>query len=235
MNAAARADLCDDLAGLSWPLGKMLLGEDRPTWRSPSEPEVIVFVDYSADDDEVFRAKGRALERVAARFRDGAERLEGPLALEQIVAIDPRFRKLADWPMRLDFLVDHPGGGLTWVGTYGPTSRWPEAVRACHDRMLERGWPPAVVTRAMRGGHFGVLRMISTFDKRRAEEVEAVAALNRELADLAFGHGYIPYKTPRWVVDRFRDRLDPGYVALLDEVKRLVDPGGILNPGRWIF
>jgi FAD/FMN-containing dehydrogenase len=235
IQALARADICDDVAGLSWPLGKLLLGEPKPLWRSPSEPEVIVFVDYSADDAELFAAKGRAIERLARGFRGADERLDGPLPLEQIIAIEPGFRKLADWPMRLDFLLDHPGGGLTWVGTYGPTSRWPEAVRACHDRMLERGWPPAVVTRAMRGGHFGVLRMIALFDKRNAAEVADVAALNRELADLAFGHGYIPYKTPRWVVDRFRDRLDPGFVALLEDVKRLLDPAGILNPGRWTF
>jgi FAD/FMN-containing dehydrogenase len=235
INALARADLCDDAAGLTWPLGKMLLGEPRPTWRSPGEPEVIVFLDSSADDEEVFHAKQRAIERVATRFRDDGERLEGPLPLEQIVEIDPRFRKLADWPMRLDFLLDHPGGGLTWVGTYGPTSRWPEAVRACHELMLERGFPPAVVTRAMRGGHFGVLRMIALFDRKDPAQVETVAALNRDLADAAFGFGYIPYKTPRWVVDRFRDRLDPGFVELLEGVKRLVDPAGVLNPGRWVF
>jgi FAD/FMN-containing dehydrogenase len=235
INALARADLCDDVAGLTWPLGKMLLGEARPTWRSSAEPEVIVFIDLSADDAEVFEAKQRAIERLAASFRRDGEPLDGPLPLEQIVAIDPRFAKLADWPMRLDFLLDHPGGGLTWVGTYGPTSRWPEAVRACHDLMLARGWPPAVVTRAMRGGHFGVLRMIALFDRRDRAEVEAVATLNRDLADVAFRFGYIPYKTPRWVVDRFRERLDPGFVELMEGARRLVDPRGVLNPGRWVF
>ncbi len=235
INAVARAEICDDLAGLSWPLGKMLFGDPRPVWRQEGEPRVIVFVDYSADDDELFAAKGRAIERLAAGFRDGGATIEGPLHIEDLLALEPRFNKFADWPMRLEFMVDHPGGGLSWVGTYGPASRFPESVQACHDLMAERGFPPAVVTRVMRGGHFGVLRMITTFDKKDPEEVACVARLNEEIADLAFSMGYVPYKTPRWALERYRDRLDPGFQKLLSKLKRAVDPHGILNPGRWGF
>ncbi|MBI4569120.1 MAG: FAD-binding oxidoreductase [Planctomycetes bacterium] len=235
INAVARADLCDDLAGLTWPLGKMLFGEARPTWRDPAEPAVMVFVDYSSDDDEVFAAKGRAVERIARRFRTADEPLEGPVSITNLLALEPRFIKFADWPMRLDFMVDHPGGGLTWVGTYGPTSRWPEAVPACSELMSARGFPPAVVTRAMRGGHFGVLRMVTLFNKRDPAEIDRVRTLNAEIADLAWSFGFIPYKTPRWVVDRYRHRVDPGFAALAERVKRALDPAGIMNPGRWFF
>ena len=69
----------------------------------------------------------------------------------------------------------------------------------------------------------------------RRTSVERVAALNRELADLAWSYGYIPYKTPRWVVDRYADRLDPGFANLMRRLKGVVDPAGVLNPGRWLF
>jgi FAD/FMN-containing dehydrogenase len=87
----------------------------------------------------------------------------------------------------------------------------------------------------MRGGHYGVLRMLALFDQGNAAERAAVAALNADLADCAWQFGFIPYKTPRWVVDRYRDRLDPGLIACLQSLKEHLDPAGILNPGRWIF
>jgi FAD/FMN-containing dehydrogenase len=40
-------------------------------------------------------------------------------------------------------------------------------------------------------------------------------------------------RTARPLVERYRDRLDPGFRRLSTEVRALMDPDGILNPGRW--
>jgi FAD/FMN-containing dehydrogenase len=40
------------------------------------------------------------------------------------------------------------------------------------------------------------------------------------------------YKTPIWAWKRLAPHLDPGMLALLGRVKQLLDPNGILNPGK---
>ena len=126
--------------------------------------------------------------------------------------------------------MDHPGGGLTWIGTYGPVSRWVEGIERGGEIMVRRGFPPAVVLRPMLGGHFGVLRYIARFDK--ADPAPA-RALNEELLDLAVDLGFVPYKTPPWAIDRIRARIHPGFLATLNAVRGALDPRGILNPGKW--
>jgi len=79
----------------------------------------------------------------------------------------------------------------------------------------------------MKGGHFCVLRFITVFDKRNQVEVERVRACNRDLATMALGEGFVPYKTPAWVVrDLFKERLDPGLAGLIRKVKALLDQEG---------
>ena len=85
----------------------------------------------------------------------------------------------------------------------------------------------------MRGAHFGVLRMIVSFDKTNPDERRRVHELNVAMCDAVVPLGFIPYKTPGWVLRRFADRLDPGFLALLDRVRGVLDPAGLLNPGKW--
>lgn len=226
-----REEICDDIGGLSWPTAKMLFGEERPTWRDPEEPLFFIYTDISAPREATFRAKRSALDALLEEHRGKGARLVGPLDLDEILPLEPRFAKFADFPTRLDFLLDR--GGLTWIGTYGPISRWEEGLKKGMAVMERRGFPPVVVTRPMRGGHFGVLRFIATFDKTKAAEVDAVREMNAELSDVTLGLGFVPYKTPAWVLRRHKDRLDGGFVALLEKIRSVLDPKGILNPGKW--
>jgi len=78
-----------------------------------------------------------------------------------------------------------------------------------------------------------VLRMISVFDKSDPDEVERVRELNRDLLRICLELGFVPYKAPGWAVEEMWKRADPGFVDLLGRVKGMLDPAGIMNPGRW--
>ncbi|MFQ5866006.1 MAG: FAD-binding oxidoreductase [bacterium] len=226
-----RAEVCDDIGGLSWPVGKMLFGEENPLYKDPSEPEQYLYIDVSAEYEDFFQVKLNLIERlIKAQQRKGV-RLESPLDIKKLVRVAPRFEKFADFPTELDFLLDL--GGLTWIGTFGPTSQWKEGVKRGMALMEEHGFPPVVVTRPMQGGHFGVLRFIAIFDKSDAERVERVRKLNEALSDLVIGLGFFPYKTPPWVIHRHRDKIDASFRKLVGRVRKLLDPRGIMNPGKW--
>jgi len=233
MRRLARMKLFDDIGGLSWPTGKMLYGVAKPLAKDPDEPEFFTYLDVSAFSPAELRLK---LETVLAELRELRERgaaIEDPFDIETLCALSPRFEKFATFPTRLDFLVDNPGGGLTWVGTYGPMSRFDRAADLGIDIMARHGFPPVIVSRPMKGGHFGVLRFISTFARDDAADVERVRRCNGELLDMVLDQGFIPYKTPAWAVERILPRLWPGTHELMRKIHALLDPNGVMNPGRW--
>jgi hypothetical protein len=85
----------------------------------------------------------------------------------------------------------------------------------------------------MKGGHYSVLRFIEVFRRADPAERARVRACHAELCDALLSEGFVMYKTPSWAQQRYRERLDPGFLRLLTEVKGLLDPSGIMNPGRW--
>jgi FAD/FMN-containing dehydrogenase len=231
INLLVRAEVCDDIGGLSWPVGKMLFGEKNPLYRDPTEPEQFLYIDVSGEYESLFDAKLDIVQRLVKEQQHKGVRLEAPMDVQQLVKIAPRFEKFAEFPTELDFLLEL--GGLTWVGTFGPISRWKEGVKQGMQLMQERGFPPIVVTRPMHGGHFGVLRFIAVFEKSDEEQVRRVTSLNQELSDLVMELGFFPYKTPPWAIHRHRDKIDPNFLSLLERVRSLMDPNGIMNPGKW--
>ena len=226
-------DLLDDLGGLSWPIGKMLFGVDHPRERDPAEPEFFLYFDLSAATEPLFDAKRSAVRAYLRDLRARGLRLEDPIDVAALVRLEPRLARLAEFPTRLDFLVDHPDGGLTWVGTYGPLSRFEPALAAGIEIVLRHGFPPTIVARPMKGGHFAVLRFIQVFRRADADERARVRRCNAELCDALCAHGFVMYKTPSWAVERYRERLDDGFARLVREVRGLMDPDRIMNPGRW--
>lgn len=233
MRRLARQELADDIGSLSWPTGKMLFGETNPTYRDPNEPEFFVYLDFSGESKAELKLKNQASTDVVKQLSRQGVPIEEPIAMDDLISVEPSFKQFADFPTRLTFLLDHPGGGMSWVGTYGPVSQLTEGYRRAEKIMADYGFAPTVVVRPMRGGHFAVERYITLFDKKNPEDVERVRKVNAEIVDMAVELGFIPYKTPDWVVERIKDKLDPQFVKLVSDIKKLMDPHGILNPGRW--
>jgi FAD/FMN-containing dehydrogenase len=224
MRAGAPSGLFDDLGGIGWPAGKWALGVDEIGARDPAEPELYVVADYAADSAEELASKRARLASISPR---------PPISVADLLAITPELAPFAELPTRLGFLLDHEGGGLSWVGTYGPIDRLEEGARRGIELMDEHGHPPLVVTRPMKGGHFAILRFIERFDRGSDEQTQGVRLLNVALGRALLDLGYVPYKCPSVLYDEVFARMDPGFRDLMRRLKRAVDPNGILNPDRW--
>lgn len=228
-----RTELFDDIGGLSWPSGKMMLGVQHPDPEpAEDEPRYFLYVDLTAELPEELALKERVLRKVLQEVRGLGEHIEDPIDLVDLVRLNPAMGKFAEFPTDLDFLTSHPGGGLSWIGTYGPLSRFDEAADAGCALMARHGFPPLVVSRPMRGGHYGVLRFITTFDKKDDADRARVRAVNEELLELCTVRGFVMYKTPIWACERLAPRMDAGMLRLLRDVKGLMDPKRIFNPGK---
>ena len=223
MRAGARTGLFDDLGGLSWPAAKWAFGLDRLGPRDPAEPELYVIADYGADTKAEMKVKEERLKELCQEAP--------PIPVEELLALAPDLQPFAELPARLGFLLDHEGGGLTWIGTFGPMEKLEEGARAGMRIVEAGGNPPLVVVRPMKGGHFAVLRFILRFDRKsETERVRGLlVTLGRALMDL----GYVPYKCPRTLYEEVARRIDPGFRALMERLRKAMDPAGILNPERW--
>ncbi|HZN14880.1 MAG TPA: FAD-binding oxidoreductase [Acidimicrobiales bacterium] len=228
MRALARTGSFDDVGLMTWPAAKMLFGATRDLRRADDEPFAFLFLDMTgASDDELAARKD-----IAQRILDDAG-IETVFPVEDLVRAVPRYGPLAELPTTLDFLLDFPGGGLTWVGSYGPGAGWVDGAHKGLGVLEEHGFPPFLVARPMAGGHYFVLRFVACFDKGDVAEVERVRAVMGRLADVVLDQGYVPYKASADAAQRILARAHPGFVELWSRVRGLLDPDGRMNPGRW--
>jgi FAD/FMN-containing dehydrogenase len=228
-----RKDIFDDLACVSWPLGKMLFGARGPLALSAGEPSLFVYGDLYAEGDAHRDVKEQIMREVLIRVRREGGRFEEPIDVDDLVRINPDYSKLADFPTTLDFLLDYGPGGMTWVGSYGPGRTWAEGVGACSEILEGEGFPPILVARPMKGGHFWVLRFILHFDRQDPADLRRTRNTLGVLADRLLDLHYIPYKPAAWAVERIRKRDRYGIFELMERMKACLDPKGVLNPGRW--
>jgi len=230
LRAVSRTRVPDDVIGTSFALSKASAAAMRhekvhlypAPVRQPGEPEFTVSVEVSGNTEDELRAK---MKIVRAVVRD--ELKEFTIKIPR-----PRPSSYAGFPMQA-LPVLSGGGGLTWVGTYGPMSRWLETVeRGCQ---LQDKWGIArtAYTRVMNEGHFIGLRWMLPFDKGDPELVRRIEGLCADQLDLVLEMGFVPYKTPVWAVRKIEQRAGPEWVRLHQKIKKLLDPNNILNPGRW--
>ncbi|MEY2459552.1 MAG: glycolate oxidase [Acidimicrobiaceae bacterium] len=228
MRALARTGSFDDVGLMTWPAAKLLFGATEGFVKADDEPLAFVFIDITGASEAELNARldlGRSI-------LDGAG-VDSVFEVEQLVKMLPGMAKLAELPTTLDFLLDFPGGGLAWVGSYGPGQSWVAGATAGLEILEDHGFPPFLVARPMDGGHYYVLRFVACFDRDDPSDVERTGKCMGALADCVLDHGYVPYKASAPAAERIIARADPGFAALLTRVRDALDPERRLNPGRW--
>ena len=231
IQAVSRTRVPDDMIGFSYAWAKLsrLVAETnakvisypaQPT--SPEEPEFLITATISANTENELKVKVEVIEEVVKEELKGIE-LTGPL---------PSPSGIAQYPMQIMALLSS-GGGLTWLGTYGPMSNWLETAKRGCALQDKHGFTRSCYTRVMREGHFTALRWLLPFSKEDPDDVRRVRQLVSEQLDMVLDMGYIPYKTPAWIIRKLEERGDPNWVELTRRVKKMMDPNNIMNPGRW--
>jgi FAD/FMN-containing dehydrogenase len=228
MRSLARTGSFDDCGLMTWPAAKQLFGATRDLQKTDDEPFAYLMIDITGASEAELQARVQLGKQILAE--NGVEQ---SFDADEVARLVPALTKMAELPTSLDFLLDFPGGGLTWVGSYGPGDRWVDGAQAGMDLLTDHGFPPFLVSRPMDGGHFYVLRFVANFDKGDTAEVERVRMVMGKLADAVLQHDYVPYKPSADAAHRILDRAHPGFVRMLERVRDAFDPDRRMNPGRW--
>lgn len=227
----SRAEIVENIDCMSLSLVKMLIDIPPPVLAHEGEPDYGTLLVLSANTQTEYDEKYRQLVEIVEEFREK----------------DPR-NLVADWDTVVRLMgeqanawVDFPSDafkiftehdGLTWVGTYIHPTLWDDAIEGGKKIVEKYGFELCVFLKPMHMLHFGEFKFILRFPKT-PEILEKVRQCNEELLDMALGMKAIPYKTPVWSAKKLHKVADPGFVALVKQLKQFLDPNNIMNPGRW--
>jgi len=231
LRAISRTRVPDDLIGLSYAFGKATMASVAhekvsiypAETISPEEPEFYIIAEVTGNTENELKAKVAVIEELVKEELRGVKLLGEPQTAPS---------ERAGLPLQALGILSS-GGGLTWVGAYGPMSNWLETAKRGCELQDKHGFTRSMYTRIMREGHFAALRWLLPFNKEDPEEVKRVRALCTEQLEMVMDMGYIPYKTPVWAIRMLEERADPNWVKLHRRVKKMLDPNNIMNPGRW--
>jgi len=230
LKAIIRTRIPDDLIGTSFALNKVGMAayahEKAPLHpalhREPDEPEFVITAEVTGNTENELNAKVEAMGK-AVKERCQDCNYTGPDTIPSTTAA---------FPMQALGVLSS-GGGLMWVGTYGPMSRWLETAKKGCELQDKYDISRTCYTRIMNEGHFVGLRWMLPYDKGDPALVQRINDLCAEQLDLVLETGYIPYKTPVWAVRRLEELAGADWLKLHRKVKKMLDPNNIMNPGRW--
>ncbi len=221
-----------------WPLLKVITAR-HPFWlarkfarfmKKPEENEAFLIcgLTITGATKQIFNAKVAALKKfVSKKMKDAM--LIPP---DDFAGLKDVFMSILDLPAQLPAFYDLKGGGLTWVGSYVPPPVVAEGLRRGEEALRKYGFFPVGVLRPMKSDHYFVLRFIVPFNSADETEKEKIKLATREVADIILDIGGVPYKMAPWMAQKIWKKADPSFFNLLKRIKDLIDPHGIMNPGK---
>ncbi|MHA1733235.1 MAG: FAD-binding oxidoreductase [Promethearchaeota archaeon] len=229
MREVGRTGLVDDISTVSVEVAKMALKMPTPR-KFDFEPDFAHLIPISGYNRKHLEVK---MEIVLQRVQHLREKFGEKFYVTDFdtfaAFMGDGVRVFYDLPSVITPLVEY--SGLTWVGTYAPPDNLGILIEEADAKFHEYGVPSFIYMKIMKANHYAIFRPIIRYKKDTEEE--RTHQLCSELLEIALKHGCIPYKTPVWMTERLREQVDPNWIRLFERVKRVMDPNGVFNPGRW--
>lgn len=125
------------------------------------------------------------------------------------------------------------GGGFEYVGAIMPVERFPLAYRIGIEIAERLQATYSLGARIIGANHCMMFFYAYAFNRADSEDVEraqeALEATNEKVIEI----GGIPWKAEAPAQKQILASMDPGMHALMDQVRAMLDPNGIMNPGNW--
>ncbi len=230
MREVGRTDIIDDISAVSVEVVKMAVEIPEPK-RFPGEPYFAVMFSISAKTKNQFNARMEILSNEIENLNKQGKKVILINADEYVKLFNLRLRCYLDLPSVVLPLVEY--SGLTWFGSYAPSHKLEELIEKVYNLFNKHDITPFIYMKMMKSSHYAIFRPIMRYNKFKEGEEERFHELLEEITEVSVDLGCIPYKTPVWMTEKMRKKINPGWINLFEKIKNCMDPNNIFNPGRW--
>ena len=223
-------EVVDDISAVSTEVIKMTVEIPEPE-KYPSEPDFAALFSYSGKTKKLLEAKEEIISEKIKELKEKGNKIILVDVDEFAKLFNLRVRCHLDLPAVLLSLVEY--SGLTWFGSYAPTHKLETLIEKVDNLFHKFDVPSFIYMKSMKSGHYGIFRPIIRYNKFKEGEEEHIHNLLEEITDTCIEEGCIPYKTPAWMTEKLREKINSGWIELFEKIKKCMDPNNIFNPGRW--
>ena len=153
-----------------------------------------------------------------------------------------RIRPMKGFPLKDTFLISPPPiarlfvfqGGSEYLGGYIPFESIIEVFKGGREICKKYGLTKEIyLIRPISLYHTVMYALVYPFNRTSEEERKTVENELIDTTKLILKVGGIPWKPDRVSQKVILEQTDPKYQKLMKEVKKLLDPNNIMNPGNW--
>jgi glycolate oxidase len=208
------------------------LAEDMLTWMSPKPEWARGFlhsnINYGANTKDELIWK-RNLIRASVQEYIG-HNVAGFMPLPAVLK-----QQFLEVPARtLSRFADvRKGGGFEYVGAIMPVDLFPEAYRLGLDIAAGLDVSYSLGSRIIGVNHCMMFFYAYAFNRADSSDIhraqKALEETNRAVVDM----GAIPWKAEVQAQKEIIRKMDPNTFALMNRIRAVLDPQGIMNPGNW--
>ena len=182
----------------------------------------------TANSDEELKLKKRTIREALRSYID--EKEGGFMFV-------PTFAKgrFLETPLRemTKFADTKKGGGFEYVGAIMPLELFPQAYQE-GVRIAERyDTPYSMAIRVIGRGHSMMFAYAYAFNRADDEDRKKAQRALHETNMMVLEMGGIPWKAEEPAQQLILEKMDPETVRLMNKIRAILDPNGIMNPGNW--
>ncbi|MFP4474367.1 MAG: FAD-binding oxidoreductase [Desulfatibacillaceae bacterium] len=227
--------VCEDEDIMPDVIGRIagtMVVEDLTPWMGPKPEWAAGFlhanVSWGAHSGEELRFKRNLVRASVKEYID--RKIAGFIPLPP-----PQKKRFFEIPASdlARFADVRKGGGFEYVGAIMPVHLFPDAYRAGMAIAEKHRVAWSMGARVVGVAHSMMFFYAYAFNRADEDDVQRAQHALEETNEAALELGGIPWKAEEPAQKGILARMDPGAAALMDRVRKAIDPNGIMNPGNW--
>jgi FAD/FMN-containing dehydrogenase len=201
-----------------------IITQEKPRWAQ----RIYYIIVISGQSQAEFETNKRLHNQIFQKHQDKVSPVNEEPALtplrERFLGVPPFAATAADF---------RKGGGFEYTGAILPIEviprAWQSGIEIAHkyDLLYQLG------IQLLPNGHSVMLAYSYPFNRAVAEEADRARGALDETNRLTLELGGVVWKPELPAQKLILERMDAGTLQLIDRIKKMLDPNGIMNPGNW--
>ncbi len=217
-------EIIDELSQINLLENCFIITQEKPRWAQ----RIYYIIVISGQSQAEFETKKVLHDQIFQKHQDRVSPVNKEPALtplrERFLGVPPFAATAADF---------RKGGGFEYTGAILPIEviprAWQRGIEIAHkyDLLYQLG------IQLLPNGHSVMLAYSYPFNRAVEEEADRARGALDETNRLTLELGGVVWKPELPAQKLILERMDAGARQLIDRIKKMLDPNGIMNPGNW--